>query len=165
MKTLLIMRHAKSSWDNARLSDHDRPLNSRGHRDAPRMGRHLKEVGLTPDLVITSSAERAMSTAEAVALACGYEGEIMVTRGFYHADPEDYLEVLSQLDADADTLLIVGHNPGMEELLEELTGFSERLPTAAVARVSLGIGDWAELSFDAEAELTNLWLVRALPPD
>ena len=82
MKTLLILRHAKSSWDNTWLSDHERPLNDRGRRDAPRMGRLLRDEELVPDLIITSSAERALSTAEAAALACDYDQEIKIYAPF-----------------------------------------------------------------------------------
>ena len=88
MRTLLILRHAKSSWANNRLADHARPLNKRGKLDAPRMGQLLRREELMPDLVISSTAERALTTAEMAALACGYEAAIRVTRDFYHADPE-----------------------------------------------------------------------------
>jgi phosphohistidine phosphatase len=92
MKTLLVLRHAKSSWKNANLADFDRPLNKRGKRDAPRMGELLRREGIVPDLIISSSAERALTTAEAVALACGYDLEIQTTRQLYHAWPDDYIE-------------------------------------------------------------------------
>ena len=76
MKTLLLLRHAKSSWDNSELADHDRPLNGRGRRDAPRMGQLLAQHDLTPDLIVTSAARRAATTAELVALAAEYGGDI-----------------------------------------------------------------------------------------
>lgn len=162
MKTLLILRHAKSSWDNARLIDHDRPLNNRGKADAPRMGRLLRDEGLTPDLIISSSAKRALATAEAAALAADYEDELKVTRDFYHASPEDYLAVLRQLDDAYERVLIVGHNPGMEELVELLTGSWERLPTAALAQVQLPIAHWRELTEETEGNLIDLWRPKEL---
>lgn len=86
------------------------------------MGRRLRDEELTPDLIITSSAERALSTAELVALNCDYDNEIAVTRDFYLADPEDYLEVLADVDDAYSRVMVVGHNPGMEELVADLTG-------------------------------------------
>ena len=160
MKTLLILRHAKSSWDNGNLSDHDRPLNGRGRQDAPAMGRFLRDQSMTPDLIITSTAKRAQATAEAVALAGDYEGEIKLTRRFYHADPEAYLEVLAAVPDAYERVMIVGHNPGMEELVEQLTGQAERLTTANVAHVQLPINTWKELSDETEGELINLWRPR-----
>jgi phosphohistidine phosphatase len=163
MKTLLILRHAKSSWDNMQLTDYERPLNNRGKRDAPRMGKLLREQDLMPDLIITSSAERALTTAEAVALASDYEQEIKHTRSFYHADPEPYIEALQQLDDSYERVMVVGHNPGIEELLEELTGLWERMPTAALAHVTLPIAHWHELDEDTTGELVNLWRPKELP--
>src|SRR5688500_2653227 len=100
MKTLLILRHAKSSWDDASLDDHERPLNARGRRDAPRMGDLLRDELLVPDLIITSDAVRAHTTALAVAEAAGYIGPIVVEPRLYHASPEDVLAVLATV-ADA----------------------------------------------------------------
>lgn len=160
MKTLLILRHAKSSWDNANLADHARPLNDRGKTDAPRMGRLLQTEDLIPDLIIASSAERALKTAELVALNCDYENDIKVTRRLYLAGPEDYLEVLQQVDNRYGRVMVVGHNPGMEELVEDLTGQSVRLPTAALAHVTFTLDDWRALTDEIPATLENLWLPR-----
>lgn len=162
MKTVLILRHAKSSWDNAYISDHDRPLKKRGRRDAPRMGILLKEEELIPDLIISSSARRAQDTAVAAAEAAGYDGSIEVTRAFYHADPESYIDRLKSLPGDINRVLVVGHNPGMEELLTELTGVRERMPTAALAQVNLHIESWSEIALQADGSLKNLWLPREL---
>src|SRR5690606_18552882 len=133
MKTLLILRHAKSSWANSAMADHDRPLNERGKRDAPRMGRLLKEYDLVPETIITSSAERALNTAELAALSSSYENEIAVTRTIYHAEPEDYIAYLQELPDDLVRVIVVGHNPGMEELVQELTGQYVAMPTAGLA--------------------------------
>lgn len=163
MKTLLILRHAKSSWSNMRLSDHDRPLNDRGRRDAPRMGQLLRDEDLIPDLIITSSAERALTTAELVALNCGYEEALLVTRHLYHAGPEEYVEVLREQGGEAHTVMVVGHNPGMEDLLDYLTGEDERMPTAALAQVSLPLGAWREMDLEVSGTLQNLWRPKELP--
>lgn len=160
MKTLLIMRHAKSSWSNPSLSDHERPLKERGRRDAPMMGRLIRSQELTPGVIISSSAERALMTADAVADACSYEGELKITRELYHGDTEDYVQVIQRLGSNHDIIMVVGHNPGMEELLEQLVGQWHRLPTAALAEVQLDIEDWTDLTEDEEGELVNLWLPR-----
>lgn len=162
MKTLLILRHAKSSWNNSRLTDHERPLNARGRRDAPRMGRLLRDESLVPDLIVTSSAERAFATAELVALACDYEEDIVVTRDLYHGVPEDYVEALYELGGEKRVILVVGHNPGIEELVTYLTGEEERMPTAALAQVTLPIDGWRDLGDDTDGVLEKLWLPKTL---
>ncbi len=162
MKTLLILRHAKSSWSDASLSDHDRPLNKRGKGDAPKMGSLLRAEELTPDLIISSSAKRAIRTAEGVAETCGFDGQIIATRDLYHADPESYFEVLRLLGERNAVVMVVGHNPGMEELLESLTGEWVRMPTAALAEVRMNTDDWSSVSDGTSGELANLWLPREL---
>lgn len=162
MKELLILRHAKSSWSNSYLSDHDRPLNERGRHDAPRMGRLLRTEGLTPDLIITSSAERALTTAELVALHSGYEASLQVTRALYHAGPTTYLAQLRQVDDTQQRVMVVGHNPGMEELVEELSGHYEQMSTASLAHISLPIKRWAECKNSITGRLLNLWRPREI---
>ena len=132
MKTLLVLRHAKSSWDDPALGDHERPLNKRGRRDAPRMGELVREHGLIPDVVISSDAVRARLTAEAVVEAARYAGEILVDHHLYMASPADILSRLRTVREKAETVMIVGHNPGLEELVAQLTGERPDLPTAAL---------------------------------
>src|SRR5437870_2049014 len=117
MKSVLVLRHAKSSWKHPELADQDRPLNKRGKRDAPRMGRILKKERLVPDIIISSTAVRARATAEAVAKASGYQRDITFNRSLYAAGPQAYIDALHDLD-DNVRVLIVGHNPGLEELVE-----------------------------------------------
>ena len=162
MKSLLILRHAKSSWKNQYLGDHDRPLNKRGKRDAPRMGQLLRREELIPDLILTSSAERALTTAEAVADACGCEEEIQIVRSFYHGSSETYIEVLSQVPDVYSRVLMVGHNPGLEIFLEENTGERERLPTGALAYLTLPIESWSNFDDQIEGHLENLWIPKEL---
>jgi phosphohistidine phosphatase len=162
MKTLLLLRHAKSSWNNAMLSDHDRPLNDRGLQDAPRMGRLLHSEDLVPDLIISSTARRAADTADAVALAAGYEGDITYTGRLYHAEPETYLALAAKLDDAVDRVLMIGHNPGLEELVEDLSGHAERMPTAALATFQIDINTWRDLSAEAPFTLTQVWVPKAL---
>ena len=163
MKILLILRHAKSSWKHAGLADHDRPLNTRGLRDAPRMGRLLREEGLLPDLVVSSTAVRALATADLAAGEAGYGGAVMQDRRLYLAAPAALAGVLAEAGGGASRLLVVGHNPGLEELLAGLTGRAEPLPTAALAEVRLELAAWSALSADTRGRLVNLWRPRELP--
>ncbi len=162
MKTLLLLRHAKSSWDNSELADFDRPLNGRGRADAPRMGRLLAERDLRPDLIVTSAARRAATTAELVALAAGYDGDIQYTRDLYLADVDTYLELAAGTADDVACLLLIGHNPDLEELVALLAGHEERLPTAALAHFRLKLDHWRDLSADTPAELLDLWRPKEL---
>ncbi|MDX1615711.1 MAG: histidine phosphatase family protein [Candidatus Promineifilaceae bacterium] len=162
MKRLLIMRHAKSSWKDERLSDHERPLNKRGKRDAPRMGRLLRDLELVPDLIISSTARRAMDTAAAVAEASGYDEAIMISRYMYHGDPEAYLEVLAALNEEPRATMVVGHNPGLEELVEELLDRYVRLPTATVVAMDVSAGSWREVTIQSQARLVGIWRPKEL---
>jgi phosphohistidine phosphatase len=163
MKTLLILRHAKSSWSDPTLSDHQRPLNKRGKRDAPRMGELLRDEQLTPDLIVASTAKRARKTAVKVADTCGYKGEIELTDSFYLARPGSYIQFLQQVPDENDSVMVVGHNPGLESLLDLLTGQSERLPTAALAQIQFDITSWREMADTPTGHLVSLWLPRELP--
>ena len=162
MKTLLVMRHAKSSWQEAALPDEQRPLNKRGRANAPRMGRLLRETGLAPQFILSSTAVRARQTALAVAEACGFEGEIQFEASLYGAPAETFLELLSAVPTDAVVVLAVGHNPGVEALLAELTGEDEHLSTGSIARIDLDIARWADLTADTEGRLDTIWRPREL---
>ena len=163
MKTLLVLRHAKSSWNDASLDDHERPLNPRGRRDAPRMGDLLRDSRLIPDVIITSDAVRAPTTALAVAEAAGYGRDLVVDPQLYHANPEDIVTVLQSATASARTVMIVGHNPGLEEFVEQLTGESHDLPTAALVQLALPIESWRKLTPATRATLVARWRPKELP--
>ncbi len=143
MRTLLLMRHAKSSWDNPAQTDHERPLNDRGERSAPIMGQWLRAEGLTPDLIVCSDARRTRETADLVAPACGYEGEIVVSGALYLAKVSNWRDVLRSLPDRSRTVLCIGHNPGLEDLLSHATGRYLEMKTAAIARLSLDLPNWA----------------------
>jgi phosphohistidine phosphatase len=162
MKTLLILRHAKSSWKHTELPDFDRPLNKRGKHDAPRMGELLRQADLLPDLILSSSAQRARQTTQAVVDSSGYGGEVRWLDSLYAAPPESYLEALRGLDDSLQRVMVVGHNPGLEELLEQLTGAAGPLPTAALAQVMLPIQGWSQLDEDVSGELVQIWQPRQL---
>lgn len=160
MKTLLILRHAKSSWKQPELTDHERPLTKRGQRAAIGVGKLLREEDLQPDLILSSTAVRARTTAEAVIEESGYEGEIELRREFYPGEPEDYLATLRGLSDEYQRVMVVGHNPGLEELLDQLTGEMPGLTTAALAQVALPIQSWRELGEQTQGQLVNLWKPR-----
>jgi phosphohistidine phosphatase len=162
MKSLLIMRHGKSSWKEAGLTDHERPLSKRGRKDAPRMGELLNEERIIPELVLTSSAKRARDTAEAAVDASGYIPEVRHLPGLYQADADSYINALHRLPADIDRVMVVGHNPDLEELVYTLTGESFRMPTCALVHVSLPINTWADLDDETEGKLVDSWLPKEL---
>jgi phosphohistidine phosphatase len=162
MKSLLILRHAKSSWKHPELTDHDRPLNKRGKRDAPRIGKILRSEHLIPEAIISSTAARAHATAEAVAKASGYKGRIALNRSLYAAGPEAYLKVLHELSDHYKRVLVVGHNPGLEELLEMFTDETQIMPTCTLAHVKFSIDSWIELDYKTKGQLAGIWQSRDL---
>jgi phosphohistidine phosphatase len=162
MKTLLLLRHAKSSWDDPGISDHDRPLNTRGLHDAPKVGKLIKKHGLTPDAIIASSAARTQITARQVALHCDYRGGIETAASLYNALPDEYVACLRcQIDEYA-AVLVVGHNPGLEDLLEGITGAHHKMPTAALAYLSLDIARWQDFTVSTRGQLIRLWRPKEL---
>ena len=163
MKTLLVLRHAKSSWNDTALDDHERPLNTRGRRDGPRMGELVREHRLTPDMIISSDAVRARRTAEAVAKAARFAGEILLEPLLYLASPPGILAVLRTVcEKNAGTVMIVGHNPGLEELVAQLTGEQQDLPTATLAQIGLPIDRWRDLKASTRGTLLGLWQPKEL---
>lgn len=163
MKTLLLMRHAKSSFKEGEIPDFERPLSKRGEKDAPRMGKLLKDKNLTPDLILSSTAQRASQTAEQVADKCKYEREIVFVNDFYLGEPDAYLNTLRDLDEEStDVVLVIGHNPGLESLLQLMTDKVASLPTSAIAHLEVPIRNWKSLSNEIIARLEHLWLPRDL---
>ena len=146
MKTLYILRHAKSSWDDRSLSDFDRPLNARGLRAAPFIGSLMKEHGLIPDVIVSSPAMRAKQTAELVREAAGFEPEVTFSERIYEATVGTLVSIISDIDNTNVSALIVGHNPGSEGLVCYLTGEIAPMPTAALAVIGLKIDEWDDIS-------------------
>ena len=161
-RQLLILRHAKSSWADEGLDDWQRPLNDRGERDAPRMGTLLRELDLLPDLIVTSDAVRAETTARVAAKAAGYEGRIVLSPELYHASPQAIVDVLRTLPDSARSVMIVGHNPGLEDLVNRLTGQSIELPTATLVHLELPAKNWNEIGLSPDAVLIDSWRPREL---
>jgi phosphohistidine phosphatase len=157
MKTLLILRHAKSSWKDDQVGDHDRPLNKRGKRDAPRVGELVQQVQLQPELIISSTAKRTRKTASRVAKQCGYQGIIELQGTLYLAPPGAYIEALRKVDDSVNRVMVVGHNPGLEQLLTLLTGQHILLPTATLAHVELDLARWRDMNTQTRGTLVDLW--------
>jgi phosphohistidine phosphatase len=163
VKTLLVLRHAKSSWNDPSLDDHDRPLNARGERDAPRMGRLARKKRFGVELIVSSTALRARLTAQAMSDAAGYRGQILLDPRLYHASAADILAVLrSAVDHHIATVMIVGHNPGLEELVAQLTRTQADLPTATLAQIVLPIDRWPDLSTSTRGALIGVWRPKEL---
>ena len=156
MKTLLILRHGKSSWKEEGLADHERPLASRGKRESLRMGEELARRQLVPDLVVSSPAKRARSTARRIIKASGYAGELLLEPRFYFTDLGTCLAALAALPQEAGMVLVIGHNPLWEELVYHLTRQPAHLPTAALAVVDLPIHAWADMISSGEGSLRLL---------
>ncbi len=160
MKRLLVMRHAKSDWTHA-VPDHDRPLNDRGARNAPAMGKALAAMGAVPDHVLTSTAVRAATTVELAAEAGGWNCRIERRPGLYGASAHETLEELLDVDDEHDTVMVVGHQPTWGMLVFELTGARAQIRTATVAGIDLGIPSWAQAP-RARGELAFLLQPRML---
>lgn len=144
MKTLTLVRHAKSSWKDTRLSDRERPLNKRGKRDAPVMGKRMIEHGIRPSLIISSPARRAWSTAKIIAAQISYPIEFLQREdGLYLASLDEILDIILAQDNRFNNLMVVGHNPGMTDFANFLSpGLTNNLPTAGVVSVQIDQDDW-----------------------
>jgi phosphohistidine phosphatase len=144
MRTLTLIRHAKSSWKENSLKDFDRPLNKRGLQNAPMMGGILKKQGVKFDLVVTSPAVRALSTAKLIAQQLDYpEGNLRLEPGLYDADVQQLLTVIQGLPDSAVNVALVAHNPGLTGLCNYLSGESiDNLPTCAVAGIAFDLDTW-----------------------
>src|SRR5436853_7391657 len=146
MKKLLLLRHAKSSWKDGSPRDFDRPLNKRGLKAAPMVGEMIRKRKLRPELVLSSPAERAKETTR---LVCDAAGLIVVARyedGIYEASARRLLEIVSRIEDAVNTAMLVGHNPGLEELLAILTDEPHRMTTATLAGIELSIERWNEVT-------------------
>lgn len=144
MKILTLVRHAKSSWKDAKLSDRQRPLNKRGERDAPVMGKRIVNHGIRPSLIICSPATRARSTAKIIASEISYPIEFLQREdGLYLASLDDFLDVLAAQDNEFNSIMVVGHNPGMTDFANFLSpGLTHNLPTAGVVCVQIDQDHW-----------------------
>jgi phosphohistidine phosphatase len=141
MKTLHVLRHTKSDWSDATLDDHDRPLNARGKKARKLIARHVD--GWDVDLVVCSTAVRARATADPVIAALGCP--VLYVSEIYDAGVGQLLDVLRTLPDDVGTAMLVGHNPGVEQLTTELCGASPRYPTGGLGTIELAVDHWADV--------------------
>ena len=162
MKNVLLMRHAKSSWKDSSLPDHQRPLNKRGTRDAPRMGKFLQGQGISLDAILCSTAVRARETAVGLLKKYTFEGEVQYFDDLYQAGPEMIISILNKLPESIDTAMVIGHNPGMDDFLEMVCDECGHMPTASVAYIKYPIERWLDLRTETMGELVYLWEPREI---
>lgn len=156
MKILMLLRHAKSSWDDPSLRDFDRPLAPRGNKAAPRMGKALAKSGPLPDLVVSSPATRARQTIELFISSAGLSLSPQFEESIYAASSAELMKIVLTLPDASGCALLVGHNPGFEDLLARLTGSFERMPTAALACIEFSADRWGDIE-DGKGRLN--WLL------
>lgn len=149
MKTLYILRHAKSSWDNAELADFDRPLNDRGRIAAPFMGQVMYGRQIQPGVFLSSPAKRSKQTAILIKETAELKAPLNYDERIYEASPQILLQVISETDNAANSMMLVGHNPGIEGLIRYLTGKIEPMPTAALAVIELNVDSWRDTDADS----------------
>ena len=148
-RTLVIIRHAKSSWDSLTQSDFDRPLNERGETDAPLMGKRLKDLNMRPDLIIASTAKRTKQTAKKIAEAIGYDkDDIQWEEKLYHCIPAVFEEVVYGINDKVKTVFIVAHNPGITQFVNQLSASFriDNMPTCGAVGARMDIAEWNEFN-------------------
>lgn len=162
MKTLLLLRHAKSSWKDDSLKDHERPLKKRGQKDAKKIAKVIEKNDLVPDLILSSSAVRAKETAEIITKALEFNGKVKYSDELYMGEPQDFVDVLQKVDNKFESVLIVAHNPGLEAYLQIVDGEIEAVPTCGLGHLVLVIEDWKDLTLDTMGDLVGFWTPKTL---
>ncbi len=151
MKTLYVIRHAKSSWDATNVDDFERPLNARGKRDAPRMGKRLKEKNIMPDLMLSSPAKRALSTSKRIAKELKYpKDSIKTDRGLYHADEELMLTIVQGINSSYNVVMLLSHNPGLTDFVNSIMDGAldiDNVPTCGIVAFEFDINAWKEVNW------------------
>lgn len=157
MLTLYLLRHAKSSWDDESQPDFERPLSNRGRKAAAHIGEFMQEKRIDFDLVLVSTAVRTRETIELIKERAKFRGEVRYDERIYEATVSQLLDVIAQVDSDRESVLLVGHNPGIEGLLTLLTGEQQHVTTANFAKIKLKATKW---SANLAGKGTLEWLVR-----
>ena len=157
MKSLILVRHAKSGWKDGDIPDHDRPLAPRGLRNAPELAARLMAQRLSFELLLSSSAKRTRATAEQIAEAYSFRQPFVCDRALYHASPAAYARAVAAWGREQDTIAVVGHNPGLQDWLLAMTGDTGKFPTAAYAVVHLRLEEWAALTPGTRGTLAEFW--------
>lgn len=145
MKKLYLIRHAKSDWSNSTLDDFDRPLNKRGKKNAPFMGRILRKKKISPDLIISSPAYRARETTKKIAKKVRYLNDIIYNENIYEASLKTILEIVNYIDDEYDNVFLVGHNPALNMLAFYLIEFNNNLPTSGIIEIEFDCDSWREV--------------------
>lgn len=146
MKKLYIIRHAKSSWNDDTLNDFERPLNKRGKSNAPLMGSRLKAKGVMPDIILSSPAQRAKSTAEMIARELEYAKKIVFNENIYESSVDELHKIITEVDDGCDTLFLIGHNPELNMLVEHYVKFYENIPTCGIVEIEFECDKWADIA-------------------
>ncbi len=155
VKTLFLVRHAKSSWDEPALADRDRPLAERGERDAPEMARRLARRSVLPDRILSSPAKRALATAKIIAKTLDYKRtDIEVDDRLYPGQVSELLSMIHALDDKLGRVMLIGHNPAVAELAHYLSSAITRMPTCAIAEFSFDVKSWSEIDSATLARVT-----------
>ncbi len=162
MKTLLLMRHAKSSWKDDSLEDHERPLKKRGKKDAKLIAKVMLKNELYPDLVLSSTSVRTQQTVEEITSKMEYEGKIVYLDDLYMGEPQDFIDALKNLNDSYQTVLIVAHNPGLEAYLQIIDGEIEAMPTGALGYLVLVLDKWENISLDTMGDLIGFWTPKEI---
>lgn len=162
MRTLMLMRHAKSDWKQHGLADHDRPLNGRGRRAAPLMGENLKSQGLTVDVILASSALRVQETVQLLQPSWGSQAEVLTEQALYLATPDEIARHVESLSDAWGASMVIGHNPGICALACHLAGEAVEMPTAAVVVLQSEADTWLNSISTAEWRLQGYWRPREL---
>ncbi len=163
MRTLYLIRHAKSSWDNPGLRDFNRPLNERGQRDAPLMAALIAKMGIKPDLIVSSPARRAITTAQYFADVLGIADEDIVrNQDIYEAYPQEILRLISELPESAETVFMFGHNPTFTDVANRFSDdFIENIPTCGIVRIESPADSWRSF-YEGNARVNAQYFPKAV---
>ena len=164
MRILYLLRHAKSSWDDATLRDFDRPLKKRGREAAERIGQRIGAENLNNPLIICSPAVRTRETAEIVLTTANLHVESRFDERVYEASLRELVQIVAEIPDDKEVAIMIGHNPGFEELLSFLTGQHRRMPTCALAKIGFGDVSWKDVRA-GEGSLEWFIAPKELPDD
>lgn len=160
MKTLWLLRHAKSSWKDIALPDHDRPLKKRGRKAAVEMGKILADLTPFPEAIFCSTAVRAKQTWDLVTETIAEQRELPAVEfraDLYHASPETMWDIIAHFSDDQSSVLLVGHNPGLEEFVENITGTEADFPTATLVKIEFPVQKWNACTDSGGEKLVGIW--------
>ncbi len=156
-KTLMLLRHAKSSWKDKNLKDFDRPLKKKGEETAELIGKIISHGEFSPDIVLSSPAKRSRETSEIVSKYADFKGSTQFVDAFYMGEPGDYINALRELPSEVKSVMVVGHNPGLEALLQMLEGKVNALSTGALSVLELELSNWSDLNSSTVGKLIKFW--------